>query len=97
VVIVSVLYCSYLRRNEYLYGPRSMIEACGIARGECPPCRVVHGERPVIVVSLLYRCAVHRMRRAVVTTAALVGNLGPAGLHQRFGQFDAPPSHFCLS
>jgi hypothetical protein len=40
-----------------------MIDACGPAHGNRPQRRAVHGEWPVIVVRLLYRCAVHRMMR----------------------------------
>jgi hypothetical protein len=67
--------------DELLDDPRTMIETCGTAHGECAQCRALHGERPVIVARLRYRCAVHRMRRAVVTTAELVRNLGLIGFH----------------
>jgi hypothetical protein len=45
--------------SEYHYGTRSMIEAYGAAHGEWAQCRAVQRERSVIVVTLLYGCAVH--------------------------------------
>jgi hypothetical protein len=57
---VAAIHCSCLMLNEYLHGPCSIIEAFGTAHRTCPQCRAVHGERPVIVVRLPYRCAVHR-------------------------------------
>jgi hypothetical protein len=52
IVVVAVIHCSCLMLNEYLHGPRSIIEAFGTAHRTCPQCRAVHGERPVIVVRL---------------------------------------------